>query len=641
MIEEVNNQYQTIALNLYTLLSKKYDVYKGEFSSATLRLLTISIGNWLKKISFDEANKILNVSRTLDEINQGHSVSQNELDEIEGLYAYFSVVDKNKQSKLSELEILFRKLSMQSKDAIANENEFDEFKEYMHIKRPIEEEFEEVLTTHLITNPKSILFIVGNVGDGKSHILSFMMKKHPHIFKKYQIKVHNDATETDSPTSTALETMKRVLEPFSNDNINDGKENRLVVAINLGVLTNLIEELHSDGNFSLIIDYLKESQILSSRSLSKKDDSNFKIISFTEQMNFQLIDGKVESDFYEEALRKIYSTSPDNPFYQAYKNDMDKGMNKLLHINYEYMLREDFKKSIIYLLTRAEIEYKIIISARMLFNFFFDISIPRNEKSSYDSYLPYLLFENANRSELLTLISTLDPIKNQTRGIDEVSIELYHTPNTLSKVSQLLGDESKTFYGIFQSFKDKQEQFDNFINTYLRIKFLMNYEDDLFDNKLFEQYLQQYSIVETGGQVFELFELVNLSFSKWNGDSGLEGYIVKNPGKGRVKVLVEIDLMPVDNFISGTSIGMTFNTNNTMHEIIIDYRTYEILSKLNSGYFLKEEDRQIAIKFDMFVNSLVNSVKVVNKNILLDLATQERFELKKFMNKITLTKGKV
>lgn len=638
---EINKKYQTFSSELYKLLSKKYNVQEKNFSPSALESLAFLIGNIQKKISFDETNKILNISRALKEVSRGYLISQKELDELQELYSYFNHINKNKHNELSELEKNFRKLSMQSKDAIVNENEFDEFKEYMHIKRPIETEFENALENHLVPNPKSVLFIVGNVGDGKSHILSYTMKKHPDTFREYQIKIHNDATETDSPKSTALETMKRVLQPFSEDNINDGKESRLIVAINLGVLTNLIEELHSDGKFSSIVSFLQESHVLSSRRIVEKNNSKFKIISFTEKMNFQLIDGKIKSRFYEEALRKIYSISPDNPFYQAYENDIKNGMNKLLHSNYEFMLREDFQKSIVYLLTRAEIEYKIIISARMLFNFFFDISMPRDANSAYNSYLPYLLFENNKRSDLLTLISTLDPIKKQTRKIDEASIELYHAPDVLTKVNKLLGNESESFYRIFQSFKGQQEKFDNFINTYLRLRFLMNYEDELFDNAMFEQYLQQYSIVQAGGQVVDVFKLVNRSFSKWNGDSGLDGYIVKNPGKGRVKVLVEIDLMPIDNFISGTSIGLTFNANNEDHEIIIDYRTYEILSKLNMGYFLKEEDRQVAIKFDLFVNKLVNSVKSVNKNMLLDLITKERYELKRFLNNITLTKGSV
>lgn len=636
-----NKQFQRLASNLYVLISKKYDIHKGNFSSENLNLLAVNLGNRLKRISFDETNKILNVSRSLTEISRGYFVSSQELQELEELYSYFKSIDKNKQTKMSELESLFRKLSVQSKESIVNENEFDEFKEYMHIKRPIENEFEEALSTHFQKNNKSILFVVGNVGDGKSHILSYMMKKHSKVFSDYRIKIHNDATETDSPASTALETMKRILMPFSDTNIINTNEDRLVVAINLGILTNLIEELKKEGEYSSIVKFLEKSQILSSRELSEEVNSNFRIISFTEQKNFELIDGKIESEFYEEVINKIYRKSLDNPFYSAYKADLENGMNKLLHTNYNYMLRNDFQKSVIYLLTRAEIEHKIIVSTRMLFNFFYDISIPRDNKSSYDSYLPYLLFESANRSELLTIISTLDPIRNQTRKIDEISIELYHAPNTLDKISELLGDESRNFDNIFQSFKDKQEKFDNFINTYLRIRFLMHFEDELFDHSLFGRYLMFYFTVQEGGQVEELFHLVNESFTKWNGDSRLEGFIIKNPGKGRVKVLVEIDLLPVRNFISGTGIGLQFEANNKLYEVIIEYRTFEILSKLNNGYFLKEEDRQVAIKFDLFVSNIINSVKVMNKNILLDLVTQNRFELKQFMNKINLSKGKV
>lgn len=636
---ENNKQFETLAINLYILLSDKYNIKKNDFSSDALSNLAFRLGNRVKQISYDETNKVLNVSRTLNEIKMGYIVSNQEIQELETLYSYFKMTDKNKQTKTSELETYFNKLSMKSKDAIINENEFDDFKEYMHIKRPIQSDFEEALVNYFPNNNKAILFIVGNVGDGKSHILSYMMKKHASIFQEYDIKIHNDATETDSPRSTALETMKRILEPFSDQNIHDGKENRLVVAINLGIMTNLLNELKMTDDFKHIVTFLEKSQVLSSRELSDEEDSPFRIISFTEQTNFELDGNRIKSEFYEAVIEKIYSKDEDNPFYQAYKQDIANGMNKLLHTNYEYMLRSDFKKAVVYLLVRAEIEYKIIISTRMLFNFFFDITMPRDSRNSYDSYLPFLLFESEKRSELLTIIGTMDPISNQTRNIDEISIEIYHAPNTLDKISVLLGEESQNFYKIFQSFKDKQESFNHFINTYLRIKFLCDFEDDLFDHSLFNDYLSFYSTVQNGGQVIELFELVNESFSKWNGDSGLEGYIIKNPGKGRIKVLVDINLNPIENYISGYGIGLRFETNDEYHEVVIDYRTFVILTKLNKGYFLKDEDRQVAIKFDVFVSKIINSVKVMNKNIILDLETQNRYELKKFMNKINLSKG--
>lgn len=641
MDKKLNKQYETIAFNLYSLISNKYNTTKGEFSSASLNRIAYHLCHRVKQISYDESNKLLNIARTLDQMNHGYAVSNEEIDELETLFIDFRDSDKNKLRKKSELEILFSKLSMKSRDAIINENEFDDFKEYMHIKRPIESEFEDVLKHHFPNNKKAVLFIVGNVGDGKSHILSYMMKKHSKIFLDYNIKIHNDATETDSPKSTAIETMKKKLRPFTNEKINNDEEDRLIVAINLGVLTNLISELKKIEEFSQIVEFLEDSQVLSSRKISEEVDSLFKVITFAEQRNFELVEGEIESTFYDEVMSKIYAPNMDNPFYIAYQNDISNGMNKILHKNYEFMLKKEFQKSIIYLLIRAEIEYKLIISTRTLFNFFFDISMPRDDRSSYDSYLPYLLFQSEKRSELLTIISTLDPIKNQTREIDELSIELYHAPDTLIKILELLGEESKEYYLIFQSFKDKQESFDNFINTYLRIKFLANHKDEIFDNSLFNKYLKLYSYAQNNKQVEELFELVNDSFSKWNGDSGLEGFIIKNPGKGQIKILVEIDLNPKDQFLLGFGIGLRFEVNNEIFEVIIDYRTFEILIKLKNGYFLKEEDKQTAIQFDLFVTSIINSAKVMNKNIILNTELQKKYELKKFMNKITLSKGNV
>lgn len=636
-----NDTFQTLALNLYNLLSTKYNIQKGEFSSAKLSSIAFSLGNRKKQLSFDETNKILNVTRRLNAIEQGIDVTKQEVDDLEKLYRYFQKIDKNKEQKISKLEIEFQKLSMKSRDAIINENEFDDFKEYMHIVRPIENEFEQALIQHLLENRKSILFVVGNVGDGKSHILSYMMKKYDREFHDYDIKIHNDATETDSPTGTSIETMKRVLYQFSDANIENDEESRLVVAINLGMLTNLMDELKKESNYTKMVGFLENSSVLSSRKISDKLNTNFRVISFTEQRNFELQDGKIRSDFYEQVMDKIYKRTPDNPFYQAYKEDMVTGMNKLLHKNYEYMLRDDFKESIKYLLVRSEIEYKIIISARMLFNFFFDITMPRNEKNNYDSYLPYLLFENSDKSELLALIHSMDPIKNQTRKIDEASIEIYHAPNTINKISELLGEEINTFYNILESFRDNTESFNHFINTYLRIKFLINKDDDLFDTVVFEKYLQYYSDVEAGMDVLGLFELVQASFNKWNGDSGRQDYVIKNSGKSAIKILAEIDLEPVNNYLVGTSIALIFSIENKEHEVVIDYRTFEILYKLNKGYFLKEEDKQIAINFDFFVNELVSGISKSNKNIVVNTNNRQEYELKKFMNKISLTKGSV
>ena len=79
----------------------------------------------------------------------------------------------------------------------------------------------------------------GSVGDGKSHLLSYMKYKHPDLMENFSI--HNDATESFDPNLTAIETLNKVLEPFSDENINESNE-KLILAINLGILSNLMDD---------------------------------------------------------------------------------------------------------------------------------------------------------------------------------------------------------------------------------------------------------------------------------------------------------------------------------------------------------------------------------------------------------------
>jgi len=639
LVENGNARYKSLALNLYQVLTSKYKVKRKSFSYLELEQLGYKLGNFEKVISFNETNMILNSARVLKKIEKGLAVNQDEVKELEQILEEFKQSNINKHTEESQLEKMFRKLSIQSKEAIVNENEFDNFKEYMHIKRPIENQFEDAIVNHLIPKKKNILFIVGNVGDGKSHILSYMMKKHNKEFNNYNIKVHNDATETDSPKSTALDTMKRVLEPYNDSNIHDNQENRLVIAINLGILTNLITNLKHEGKFTYLIEYLEKTNILSSRQLEISEQEYFKIISFTEQMNFETDDNRIESDFYRQALNKVFSKSIENPFYKAYTDDKNSGMNKIVHQNYSLMLRDDFKEAIEYLLIRLGIEYKILISVRMLFNFFYDICMPKDNNSSYDSYLPFLLFENKTKSEIIDAINFMDPIKNQTNEIDSLSIELYHAKDTYRKVLELFGDDSEVFYKIFQPFKNNVEEFDKFINTYLRLQFLMDSNSSLFDDSNYQEFLDYYIRIKNNEFCEEIFLLVNRTLYKWNGDSGEDGYIIKNTGIDDVKLLVEVMLEPKNQYISGTDIVLEFSVDDVELELIIDFRTFEILKKLDKGYFLKKEDRQLASQFNSFVDKTLKSLNKSNKIILLDLSTHNKYEMRKFMSQTKLVKG--
>ncbi|MGX7199804.1 DNA phosphorothioation-dependent restriction protein DptF [Enterococcus nangangensis] len=629
-------EYQSLAQNIFEYLSSKYNVKKGAYSVKSFSNLAYSLGNSYKRISYYDTDQLINVHKKLRGIESGEVVTSTEIENLEKLFEHFKTLDRNSQKATSSLEIMFKKLSVQSKEAIINENEFDNFKTYLHVERKIEREFEKKLNELILSKGKKILFLIGNVGDGKSHILSYMKKKYEKEIEQKNIKIHNDATETNSPKNTALETMKQILTPFSDDDIDFGND-KLVVAINLGVLTNLKNYLKSNGNFSKVVEFLGESEaFFNVKSISKKESLNFSVVSFMEVNNFEIVDGKIKNSFYRDIMEKIYSKDLKNPFYSAYLEDKKRGMTKIIHDNYEYLLREDIKQAIVYLLVRAEIEYKVILSARTILNFFFDITVDRDENSNTKSFLPYLLFDNRDRSDILKVIGEMDPSGNQTRTIDEYSISLYHATDKLRTVTKLLGEDGKIFYKIFLGFQEKQEKISEFINTFLRLKFLMNYKSKIFNNKNFADYLMLYSKIVSGEKPGEIYDLVYNSFKIWNGESAEQRCVIKNPESNQLKILVEVDLQPHSQAVQGTNIVVSFSSMGIEYKVLIDYKAYELLIKLNKGYFLKDEDIRLATNFNRFVKEIIDKNESLNRTIILETDSMNEYELSSFGDKIKL-----
>ncbi|MGO4938196.1 DNA phosphorothioation-dependent restriction protein DptF [Fundicoccus sp. Sow4_H7] len=571
MNENYKNKYLNLAQELHQLLIEKYKLNQNSFSKDNL---SVNAFNLKRKnlASYDRINKILNVSRTMS----NYIISENEYEELEDLHHRI----KRSNNGESELEEVFSKLSIQSKDAIINENDFDEFKEYMHIYRPIEERFIDRLFEHLIPKKKSVLFLVGNVGDGKSHLLSRFSKKYKNEFVNNRIIIHNDATETDSPQKTSIQTLLDLLEEFSDDKLYEQTEKRLIIAINLGVLTNLVSHMKVTQKFNQLVEYIEATNITSNYEKKNIHHPVFDLISFREDSNFEYTDDNLNSQFYAEALQKVFSVSKENPFYVAYSNDYQNGIETILHYNYQFMLRKDIQRAIVYLLIRAEVEYKAIISTRDLFNLFYEICHPRDDRSSYDSYLPFLLFDNASKSSLLYIMNLFDPAKSQTRKIDEIAIQLYHATDTYSEVLKLLGSERDKFRIIFESFKSQEDRFDDFFNTLLRIKYLINHQDTLFNNNVFDDYLDVYHNIKKNRNYRELLLLIIRSMGSWYGESPVEKHVVRETSNNNVKLLLEITLKPKQPYTQGGAVLFPFVIGNKETILEIDFQVYKVLRKV-------------------------------------------------------------
>ena len=129
------------------------------------------------------------------------------------------------------------KLKSSSLEAVESSKSLSDFKKYMHIEREVQRQFEKHLMNIQDNESSELLLLCGSVGDGKSHILSYYNEKYPEVMSKFTI--HNDATASFYKNKPAIESLREVLENFSDQKIEESNE-KLILAINLGTLNNFI-----------------------------------------------------------------------------------------------------------------------------------------------------------------------------------------------------------------------------------------------------------------------------------------------------------------------------------------------------------------------------------------------------------------
>ncbi|PNZ23486.1 DNA phosphorothioation-dependent restriction protein DptF, partial [Staphylococcus petrasii] len=261
-------------------------------------------------------------------------------------------------------------LSTSSRESIVNTEEFNKFNEYLHVHRKIENELEESLL-NLKSKDRGIIFLVGSVGDGKSHLLSYLNKHKPELFE--DVFIYNDATESNNPYKTAVETLVEKLTQFENNELN-----KIVIAINVGMLNNLNEYLRANNVSLDIIKTIEQSNIFSNKGMNNLffGLENISIVSFLNEKTFTIEQSEVKSDFYDAIFNKIFSEDMDNPFYKAFIEDDGFNRKEPIYQNYLLMLDNNVQRTIKYLIIKTQIVNKRIISTRALLNFLYDIIVP-------------------------------------------------------------------------------------------------------------------------------------------------------------------------------------------------------------------------------------------------------------------------
>lgn len=553
-----------------------------------------------------------------------------------------SEITSTSNSKLYEL---LQNISDRSKEAIMNPHEFSDVKNYLHVETEIQKELEEAIKVANNSDTSQLIILCGNVGDGKSHLLSFLKNKHPEWFKN--ITIYNDATESNDPTRTAIETLEEELKPFNDLNIDDSTE-KMVLAINIGILNNFINEMNAKGKYQKLIHFLTDTTLYKTEGINHSEDRKMHVVSFFEHSNLKLKNNQVESFFYEEIFERLFNETENNIFYSAYLQDRINHNEDIVHDNYELMLNKNIREKLLFILYRIQIQYNVIISVRALNSFLYEILVPNNkEEYQYSSFLPFLLFDSQNNSEIFRAVKQLDPVtninNNMNKKFNKINIAYYNSENYFETTKNLINDETlfNRFIKLIRSIDKepmKREMHATYIKAYLRMIYLFEESKQITDEKIYSEYIELLYATENfqdrmqeGNKIVinQFRQLVIDGIKKWNGSISEKSIFIDNDMDSNIATAVNLNLAFYSIKREGYSIVIEFKETyrQVKHQLIIDFNLFKLLQKINYGYLLKDEDKRENVYFQQFMNSIIYKTNSLESTVIIDKETNKKYEL--------------
>ncbi|WP_212935794.1 DNA phosphorothioation-dependent restriction protein DptF [Bacillus hominis] len=589
------------------------------------------------------------------EIEDRQSVVNNEgTDEI--LEYHDFILGEGESYLLAEIS----KLKESSQEAIENPNEFSSFKDYLHVERTIQNDMMSALTTAAGKNTSQLIFLCGSVGDGKSHLLSYVKNKYPELMEEFS--VHNDATESFDPQKSSLDTLAEVLKPYSDSEI-DSSGCKLILAINLGVLHNFIESDYAKEHYQTLTKFIEESGIFEANEVATNQQSgNFHLISFSDYQPFELTSEGPKSDYFSSILKRIVVESERNPFYQAYLKDKQRGINGFFMVNYELLQQQQIRDGVLSILIEAIVKHKMIISTRSMLNFIYDILVPSHGNEDFlgagmmektEALLPNLLFDGQEKSNLLAVISKMDPIHLRSNSVDQMLIELNNSvnmKNTFQKHLDLHGldgwIEGLEEMGPFFELSDSSRQVFN--KTLIRMSFFLSpVLNEMFADENYKKYMEYLYAFNKGNRsdLKDMYNLARKSIFLWNG-SPKSDYVFMDYSNDTTQVAQSLKIKPFVGHLKGVeaevlnrfklNILLAFSNEDKVAPVYleIDYPLYEMMVKLSKGYRPNKKDKEDCIQFVEFVDKIMklgNREKELlfvqsNENGMFKLTYDEDFE---------------
>jgi DNA phosphorothioation-dependent restriction protein DptF len=556
---------------------------------------------------------------------------------------------------------LLDSLKLSSKEAIVDgeKDSLNTVKKYLHINRDVEIDLYEMIDVVGKSDKPSLILLLGNVGDGKSHLLARMWEQLPHLMEKF--KVHNDATESVFKNKTYLENLAEVFQPYSDESLKSSSSPvKTIIAINLGTLTNFLEE--AGNEFTMLRHFIFNNHLLDQDNPDTNKELNeiFSALNLTDYHIFTLSEDSAKSKVFIDIIDRITKRTNENPFFKEYKDTYSNHPNSSLcpvKYNFDLLSKPTVQEALSTLLVKVILADKLIIPVRLLMNLIFDLVVPPEfspltddeiqsvtvsaeyKKRFYRHTLTVLLFESAATSNILKSFSKYDPVSSTDENLDEMIIKLstIAAPALYFKNSNLL-DSTDPLLDQIADLTINQT-----ISLFLRLHFFnksLTNQDEVF--KSFLKNLYDFNSGKKR-ELLNLYKQVSYAVYQWNGTTRSEAdYINLDIGRKqstfKISQKLQLQYAPMtvhipnnavlNKFLKTINITFQVQGHNKNFSLEIDYPLYQLIGKINKGYRPNRIDKSIHVKFTQFVSELVKYESETKELIIQEFNGENRRQFK-------------
>lgn len=534
-----------------------------------------------------------------------------------------------------------KKLRESSKYAVAQGtySNLNDFKKYLHIEREVEKKLKTIITKASENNKSQLLLVCGNVGDGKSHLLSHLHDELKDVISHFTI--HNDATESHNPKESSNETLYKLLEGFKDDNLRETND-KIILAINLGTLSKFIEEYGE--KFKTLKGYINNYKILDSDLIHSDEfdaTSNFHHVNFTDYHLYSLSSEGAISELITTLFERIVADNEANSLFKAYVSYKEILADELtcpILYNYEFLFSENNRQIIAQLIIKAIVKSKEIVSLRTLLNFIYDMIVPIDladlngtdyvhRISNFSSteflanLLPNYIFEHPELSSLFEKIERLDPCLTRDAATDEVLLSLINASNPVPIFKEHIdSDNINTIESRLTKTNIVKSTLTRF---YIRLNYFSNYyKSSNLKDLDYEEYLKWLYHFNINDPIYieKIYGLIDVAARNWNGDAKSNGKVIINVGKKQTKFRVfkdfdsipDVNLKPKNStailhkFTQEFSLAYKINQEKKPLKLHVDYSLFKTLKMVSKGYRPNKKDNNNYVYFVNAITTLTN-----------------------------------